>query len=145
MKAIDAVAAALFACASLAHAAPDPLETSLRQVVDQAAAAYRREDVAGFMVFVHSKSPEYEATRARLTELFASYDVTSQITEFRLIGHDDEFAVVRLALKTTSTAPNFADNVVDQLVLFHQEGGAWKYWGDYEIGVHVLPKGSPEK
>jgi len=140
MKATNAVVVAVLACARLAHAAPDPLETSLRQIVEQAGDAYRKEDVAAFMLFVHTKSPEYKATRERLTTLFAEYDVTSQVTDFRLIGHDDEFAVVRLKLKTTSTAPGFADNVVDQLVLFHQEGGAWKYWGDYEIGVDMLPK-----
>jgi hypothetical protein len=120
--------------------ADDPLETALRQVVQQSAVSYQKEDVAGFMQYVHTKSPEYATTRDRLTKQFADLDVTATVTDFRLIGHDDEFAVARMKLKTTSTTPGFADNVVDQLVLFHQENGVWKYWGDSEIGVEVLPK-----
>jgi murein L,D-transpeptidase YcbB/YkuD len=121
-------------------AGPDPLETSLRQVVDQSAAAYQKEDVAGFMQHVHTKSPEYQTTRERLSKQFAEMDVTATVTDFRLMGHDDEFAVARMKLRTTSNAPGFVDNVVDQLVLFHQEGGVWKYWGDYEIGVELIGK-----
>jgi len=87
---------------------------------------------------VHTKSPEYRQTQERLTKLFADLDVTVTVTDFHLMGHDDEFAVGRMKLKTTSNAPGFVDNVVDQLVLLHQEGGVWKFWGDYEIGVELL-------
>ena len=135
MKAIPAIAVAMLVLGSGAARAADQLETQLRQVVDQSAASYQKEDVAGFMQHVHTKSPEYQQTRERLSKHFAEMDVTATVTDFRLMGHDDEFAVARMKLKTTSNAPGFADNVVDQLVLFHQENGVWKYWGDYEIGV----------
>jgi len=138
MKATYLVIAALLGFTGGVARAADPLETSLRQVVDQSAVAYRKEDVAGFMQYVHTKSPEYQQTRERLSKQFVEMDVTTTVTDFRLIGHDDEFAVARMKLKTTSNAPGFADNVVDQLVLFHQENGVWKYWGDYEIGVELL-------
>jgi hypothetical protein len=137
MKATCAVVGALLVLGSGVARAADPLETQLRVVVDQSAVAYQKEDVAAFMQHVHTKSPEYQKTRERLSKQFAEMDVTATVTDFRLIGHDDEFAVARMKLRTTSTAPGFVNNVVDQLVLFHQEKGVWKYWGDYEIGVEL--------
>lgn len=140
MKAITLAIAALVVFARVAGAEEDPLQVQLRAVVTQSAASYHAEDVDGFMKFVHTKSPEYQSTRERLSKQFAELDVTATVSDFRLIGHDDEFAVARMKLKTVSNTPGFTDNVVDQLVLFHQENGAWKYWGDYELGVELLPK-----
>jgi len=137
---------ALATLLALALAAPlaagaddDPLAAALRRVVDDAVAAYDREDAEGFLRHVHTKSAEYPRTRDALPAQFRALDVTTEVVAFRVIGHDDEFAVGRTKLKTTSTAPGCRGNVVDQITLFHQENGVWKYWADYELGVELLP------
>ena len=37
-------------------------------------------------------------------------------------------------MKVTSSDAGFQNNVVDALMIFHTEGGAWKVWGTYVLG-----------
>lgn len=124
------------------HAASDndPLATNLQQVVESWAAAYDREDLAGVLSFVHSKSPEYSNTKKEMEEQFENQNLRVEIVRFRYMGHDDEFAVARVSLKTFSASedPAFQDNVVDTIGVFHQEGGVWKYWSDHILGIEIV-------
>ena len=89
--------------------------------------------------FVHTKSPDYDTTKAALTEQFADLDVTSELVDFDYVGHDDEFAVARVKMKTTGKPDSgFVGNTVDSMVIFHMEGGAWKLWSDKVLGVEIL-------
>jgi hypothetical protein len=134
---IPALAAIVLGAAAPASA-DAVLASSLRQVADAYLAAYEREDAEGTLRVIHSKSPEYEETRERLAAQFPDQDVTVALVEFRYVGHDDEFAYARIKLKTVSDAEDFADNVVDSVVLFHQENGVWKFWSDHIIGVEMI-------
>jgi hypothetical protein len=90
------------------------------------------------MSYVHSKSPDYESTQAALPAQFEELDVTTELVEFTYIGHDDEFAVARVRAKTADGPGNaFTDNTVDVIVIFHQENGAWKLWGDEILGTAI--------
>ena len=103
IKQIACVAAVLLlTVAGKANAAghDDSLAPVLRKVVEANLSAYNREDPMAAMGFVHSKSPEYATTRAALKGQFEMMDARSELVGFNYIGHDDEFAVARVKVKT---------------------------------------------
>ncbi len=117
----------------------DGLAAVLRQVVEQNLAAYNREDVAGAMNFIHTKSPEYSTTQGALPGQFEALDAQTELVGFQYIGHDDEFAVARVKLKTVEKSGEpFSANVLDTITVFHQEDGVWKYWSDHLLGVELV-------
>jgi hypothetical protein len=120
-------------------AADDPLGDDLRGVVAGNVAAYDKEDLDAAMAFVHTQSPDYESTKAALTDQFADLDVTSELVNFQYVGHDDEFAVARVKLKTTGKPDSgFVGNTTDSMMIFHMEGGKWKLWTEQVLGVEIL-------
>ena len=141
--------AALLGRAAAAGATDDKLAATLRGVVQDNLRAYDAEDADGAMRSVHTRSPQYEPTRAALPEQFQDLDVTAKLTDFKYMGHDDEFAVARVKIQVEGPSGSvFVNNTTDDIVLFHQEGGIWKLWTnevlgvDFEqrIGVVVPPK-----
>ncbi|MGA8053580.1 MAG: hypothetical protein WCA12_06915 [Burkholderiales bacterium] len=116
------------------------LEGALRQAVTGNFAAYDRKDADRSMGFIHSKSPNYEPTKNALANQFKALDVTTDLVDFKYIGHDDEFAVARVIAKTTGKpGTDFTNNVVDAIMIFHQENGQWKLWSEDILGVKLLP------
>lgn len=122
-----------------ARAAEEPLSATLRDVMESQTAAYGREDERETMSYIHTKSPEYDSMRQTLPEQFSNLDVRAEVVDFRYLGHDDEFAVARAKIKTEG-APGtaFAANVIDAIVVFHQEDGTWKLWSDEILGVELV-------
>jgi len=114
----------------------DGLETTFRQLTEDKLAAFNREDVSGTMRHVHTKSPEYGSTQGFLPGQFEALDARTKLVDLHYMGHDDEFAVARVKLKTVneSGAP-FAANVMDTIAVFHLEDGVWKYWSNHILGV----------
>jgi hypothetical protein len=132
---------ALLGLAAVAGAADDQLTTTLRGVVDGNLRAYDAKDAEGVLRGVHTRSPEYDTTKAALTEQFGALAVTATLIDFKYVGHDDEFAVARVKTKLVGPAGSgFSDNVTDSIVLFHQEGGTWKVWSDKVLGVQFIAK-----
>ncbi len=102
--------------------------------------AFNRENVDAAMAGIDSRSPDYAATKQALDEQFKSLDVKAELVKFDYMGHDNEFAVARVKTKTTGKpGSGFTDNVTDAVVLFHQEGGAWKLWSEDIVAVEILP------
>ena len=87
-----------------------------------------RQTAEETLKYIHTRSPEYEKTKEALKGQFRSLEVRPELVYFRFIGHDDEFAVARVKFKTvaTSDAAPFQNNVVDSIMVFHQENGVWK-------------------
>ncbi len=129
-----------FAFATGAHAAQqDPLTTALRKVVEDNVAAYNARDVDGVMRGVHTRSPEYDPTKTAITAQFRELPVTARLVDFRYLGHDDEFAIARMKLAVGGPPTSkFQDDVVDSLLVFHQENGTWKLWMDEVLGVEFV-------
>jgi ketosteroid isomerase-like protein len=124
--------------ASRTLAEDDPLAEALRRVIAGHLAAYDREDVAATMSFVDSKSPDYESTKAALAGQFEQLDVSNELVDFALIGHDDEFAVARARIKSVGKpGGGFTDNTVDTILIFRQENAAWKLWDESILGVEI--------
>jgi hypothetical protein len=133
---VIALAALLFAAApGTAARADDALASALEKVSKDQIAAFNREDAAATLAHSYTKSPAYDTAKEGLPGLFADADARAEQVSFRYIGHDDEFAVARAKVKVTAAnAPGFENNTVDVLMIFHQEGGAWKVWDSYLLG-----------
>ena len=115
------------------------LEATLREVVENNLAAYNREDAATTMQFIHTMSPDYTSMRQALPNQFSALDARTELVSFRYIGHDDEFAVARVKLKTVEQSGEpFAANIIDTITVFHQEDGTWKYWSNQVLGVQLM-------
>ena len=76
------------------------------------------------------------ALKAEIEEQFKGPEVDVQLAGFTYIGHDDEFAVARVKLKSTGKPDSgFVDNTVDSIMIFHYQDGAWKIWTEKVLGV----------
>lgn len=136
-----ALLAASLAVPGGALAVDAELDAKLRSAVEANLRGYNAEDAKATLAAVHEASPEYEPTKAVLEEQFRDFDITATLVDFRTMGHDDEFVVARV--KTRFESPDGSglnDNVVDSIMLFHQEGGVWKLWSDEILGVEFQAK-----
>ena len=123
---------------SSASAAEEALAGTLRNVLEEQTSAYGQEDQRETMSYIHTKSPDYSSMREALPEQFSNLDVRAELVDFRYLGHDDEFAVARAKIKTEGeSGTTFAANVIDTIVVFHQEDGTWKLWSDEILGVEL--------
>lgn len=121
---------------ALADKDDDGLADALRAAVAGQVGAYDKKDVAAAMSFVDTRSPDYDSTKAAITEQFEGPQVSVEIADFDYIGHDDEFAVARVKLKSTGKPDSgFVDNTVDSIMIFHFQDGAWKIWTEKVLGV----------
>lgn len=112
---------------------------TLTQVVENNLSAFNREDVSGTLESVHTKSPHYDSMQQALPNEFSALDARTELVSLHYIGHDDEFAVARVKLKTVdNTEQPFTDNIIDTITVFHQENGSWKYWSNHILGVHIV-------
>ena len=119
-------------------AGDDGLAAALRAPVAESIAAYGKKDAAGTLSRIDTRSPDYESTKLALDEQFKDLDVTAELVDFDYIGHDDEFAVARVKMKTTGKPKSgFADNTVDSIMIFHYQDGAWKIWTEKVLGVEI--------
>ena len=134
-----AVAAALLGVAVTAGAADDKLGATLRGVVEENVRAYDARDTDAFLRTLHPQSPGFEATKAILSDQFREGDIKVTLVDYKYIGHDDEFAVARVKMKTMAPpgSTNFQSNVTDSIVVFHRDefARAWKLWSDDILGV----------
>lgn len=118
--------------------AGEGLAGALRQVVENNLDAYNRKDVADTMQSIHTKSPDYAAMQQALPKQFGSLDTRTELAGFQYIGHDDEFAVARVKLKTVGLSDKpFTGNVIDTIAVFYPENGEWKYWSNLVLGVDL--------
>jgi hypothetical protein len=136
---ILALAALLFiATAASSSHAEDALAGVLEKVSKEQIAAFNREDATATLGYAYSKSPAYDVAKAELAALFGEADAKAEQVSFRFIGHDDEFAIARVKVKVTADAPDFQNNVVDALMIFHTEDGVWKVWDSYLLGGELV-------
>ena len=135
------VAAGLGLAGAASAATDAELSAATKAVVESNLSGYNAENPDAAMSAVHKSSPEYASTKAALAEQFRDLDVKATLVDFDYMGHDDEFIVARVKTKLVGPpGSGFADNVVDSLVLFHQENGVWKLWSDEVLGVDFVGK-----
>jgi len=114
------------------------LAAILKAVIASNIAAVNDEDVDATLATIHRASPEFAATAEALAAHYDGLDTSAELVSFSFMGHDDEFAVARVKIKTSEDGDTgFADNTVDMIVLFNQEDGVWKIWSDMPLGVEL--------
>jgi hypothetical protein len=122
--------------AAFADKDDDSLGDALRAAVAGQVAAYGKKDATAAMSFVDTASPDYDSTKDAITAQFEGPEVSVQVADCKYIGHDDEFAVARVKLKSTGKPDSgFVDNTVDSIMIFHFQNGAWKIWTEKVLGV----------
>ena len=135
--------ATLLGLAVTAGAADDKLAATLRGVVEENVRAYDARDTDAFLRTLHPQSPGFEATKAILSDQFREGDIKVTLVDYKYIGHDDEFAIARVKMKTMAPpgSTDFQSNVTDSIVLFHRDefARAWKLWSDDVLGVQFTP------
>ena len=133
----------LLGLAVTAGAAEDKLGTALRGVVEENVRAYDARDTDAFLRTLHPQSPGYEATKAVLSDQFREGDIKVTLVDYKYIGHEDEFAVARIKMKTGAPpgSTGFQSNVTDSIVVFHRDefARAWKLWSEDILGVQFTP------
>jgi len=136
-----AVGAALLGFGALPARADDTqLADALRAVVAGNIAAYNRDDVDATMSFIDTASPDYDPTKTEIAQQFKDLETNTELVDFKYIGHDDEFAVARVKTKVIAKGGSaFVNNVVDSIMIFHQQNGSWKLWSEKILGVQPLP------
>jgi len=138
-RVIVPLAVAVLGIAGAARAAEDKLSATLRGVVEENVRAYDARDTDAFLRTLHPQSPGFEATKAILSDQFREGDIKVTLVDYRYIGHDDEFAVARVKMKTVAPPgrTGFQSNVTDSVVLFHRDefARAWKLWSEDVLGV----------
>lgn len=133
-----AALAQLMLISASAAAQGDELATAIEAVVTSNIAAINAEDADATMATIHGESPEFDSTASALDDHFADLDPSAELVSFAFMGHDDEFAVARVKIKTSEKSDTaFHDNIVDMIVLFAQEDGNWKIWSDLPLGVEL--------
>jgi hypothetical protein len=134
------IAVAVMVLIGSARPAGAQVAAALQYVMENNLASFNRKDLTGTMNTIHTKSPDYESTKATLVSQFADLDVSAALVHFDYLGHDEEFAVARAKVKTTGkAATGFTDNTVDAIVIFHQENGDWKLWDEDILGTQLAP------
>ena len=132
----------LLGLAVTAGAADDKLATNLQGVVQENVRAYDARDTDAFLRTLHPQSPGFEATKAILSDQFREGDIKVTLVDFKYMGHDDEFAVARVKMKTVAPpgSTGFQSNVTDSVLLFHRDEAAraWKLWSDDVLGVEFV-------
>jgi hypothetical protein len=129
--------------AAFADKDDDSPADALRAAVTGQVAAYDKKDLTAAMSFVDTASPDYDSTKAAIAEQFEGPAVSVQVADFKYIGHDDEFAVARVKLKSTAKPDSgFVDNTVDSIMIFHFQDGAWKIWTEKVLGVDAGSAGN---
>lgn len=142
MKQIGYIVSVLLLCAVTGTAwaiEDEDLAAMLRQVVENNLSAFNSESVAATMESIHSKSPNHSSMQEALPGQFEALDARTELVGFTYMGHDDEFAVARVKLKTVdNTNEPFVENIVDTIAVFHQEDGDWKYWSNHVLGIRLV-------
>lgn len=99
------------------------------EAVYQNLEAANTEDLEGYMDTIHPDSPYFASTRTTMQNIFATYDLSYDITDIELLEQTDTEARVRFTLVTERiTGPEFNDNIVNGVFNMRIDNGVWKIY-----------------
>ena len=79
------------------------------------------------MATIHEKSPVYASTRKAILNLFKTYDISIEITKYKLIKVTDTEAQVRCTQTSKKTkGPAYKDNETIAVHTLKKSNGKWK-------------------
>ncbi len=139
MKTIGTLAVVTLVLATVAVGGESKTAVELKALILQNLAACESEDLAAEMETVHTQSPGYLLTKQQASMLFENFDFKYDLTHFKFIGEDEEYAVARIRQKTTKKAgPAFKNNETDLMAVFRREAGVWKFWNQVVLETRFL-------
>ena len=115
------------------NTSPDT-EKALRSVVDELFAAYAKEDIDGYMNLWSATSPDLEARRKALQDLFVASDrIDVKSLSISKVKVESEKASVRVALEITALnmktgKPSESFGKMNRAFDFIKEEGRWRVW-----------------
>ena len=117
----------------------DPTASELKKLAIQNLKACQDEDLDAEMSTVHSQSPVYLITKQQTPLLFENFDLKYELTDFKYIGEDEDYAVARIKQKTTKVSgPAFKNNEIDAIAVFRKEKGQWRFWNQVILDTKYI-------
>lgn len=134
MKSTILLLATLMSTSSIAGTAED-----IKAVVEANFKHTQAEDVNASVATMHTDSPNYQATKQVLGQLFSVYDLKYTLVSFDFVGEDSDFAYARVKQLTEKvTGPAFQNNELESLQVFKRENGQWKLWTQANLIVNLV-------
>jgi len=113
------------------------LET--RNIIQKNCQFTHSSNVEGVLTTIHPNSELYSHTKNELESLFDAYQLGVSLTGFRYMGKDKNYAYVRAQQKTERVAgPEFKDSIIDQMIVFKQDGDDWKIWTTAILNIKYI-------
>jgi len=103
-------------------------EAAVFGVLQENLKAMEREDIEGVMATVHPETPEFEATRSVIEQIFAKYDLKYELREMKAVSATDREVKVSYVQKTQRTggADDLPDNIAEGIHTLKKDGDQWK-------------------
>lgn len=101
----------------------------IKQVVTENIRATQAEDVDAVMVTMHSKSPNWAATKTQLPALFERFELKYELIKYEFVSVSGEYAIARVKQNTTAEKDaGFRNNTIDSFMVFKKDNGKWTIW-----------------
>ena len=101
--------------------------------------ALNREDIAGYMSYIHPASPDSLATRDKLAATFLEYDLKTTLEKAEPVTLTDGEAKVRFVQLTEKlSGPAFRKNRVTGIHILRKDGGVWKIFSTIQESLDYL-------
>jgi len=140
MKPFFIHAAALACVLAACTAKPKPEQEAVFAAIRENLSAMEREDINAVMATVHPQTPDYEASRAVIEEIFKKYDLKFELIDLKLAGIRDGEAKVAYTQKTTRVGgdTDLPDNIVEGVHTLKKDGDKWKIINSVQLRITPL-------
>ena len=116
---------------------------SVEETVKSQLSALNREDVAGYMSYIHPDSPGALATRDNLAATFREYDLKTTLEKLEPVTLNDGEAKVHFVMLTEKlSGPAFRNNRVTGTHILRKDGGVWKVFSTVQDRLDYLDPAS---
>ena len=132
---------AVLACALAACTAkPKPEQEAVFGAIRENLDAMQREDLNGVMATVHPQTPDFEASKAIIEEIFKKYDLKFELSNLKLVSLKDGEAKVAYTQKTMRVGgeADLPDNMVEGVHTLKKDGDKWKITNSVQLRVTPL-------
>ena len=120
---------------------PTALPEEITAVIYENIRASNAKDYDGYMATIHSKSPNYSATKEGIKAAFSDeYTLSYRLSDVFVVEQRKNRAVVHFVLTTRLTRgpSGFRDNRVTGEMKLRTEDGAWKIYDQEVIEIEYL-------
>lgn len=111
----------------IAVKASEVIWPAVEESIKSQISALNREDVAGYMSYIHPDSPDSLATRDKLSRSFLEYDLRTTLEKVEPVTlTDGEAKASFVQLTEKLSGPAFRNNRMTGTHILRKDGGVWK-------------------